>query len=113
MKHFIVFLFAITILGCNENYKKGDLLGTWDFVSTTNIETGKVELPENEDSVFVEIKSDSLYLDSYDTIAWRIVGDSVFLVAADSVYIKKLTNDTLIVEYDFFGKTLLTFKKRK
>jgi len=113
MKHTIVFLFAITILGCNENYKKGDLLGTWDVVSATDIKTGKVEFPETEDSEFVEIKSDSLYLGSDNAIAWRIVGDTIFLNEADSVYIKKWTNDTLIVEYDFFGKTLLTLKKRK
>ena len=118
MKKLIFILFAFIILGCNQNFKKkGDLLGTWDVVSSTDIESGEVELPESDNLVFVEFKSDSLYLISdfevNQVFAWQIEGDSIFLDEDLSVYIKELTTNNLTVEYDFFGKIQLTLKKRK
>lgn len=111
MKQIIFILFVFIILGCNHNVKKSDLLGTWGVVSITDIETWEVELPESDDAEFVEFKSDSLYLSSDKVFVWRIKGDSIFLDEFGSVYIKELTADKLIVEYDFFGKTRLTLKK--
>jgi hypothetical protein len=118
MKKLIFILFAFIILGCNQNFKKkGDLLGTWGVVSSTDVESGEVELPESDNLVFVEFKTDSLYLISNfevdQVFAWRIEGDSIFLKEGGSAYIKELTNDELIVEYDFLGKIQLTLKKRK
>ncbi|MFH6768357.1 hypothetical protein V8G56_06395 [Gaetbulibacter aquiaggeris] len=114
MKQIIFILLALIILSCNQNHKKDDLLGIWDVVSSTDIETGEVELSEKE---FVEFKSDSIYLISdfeVDKVfAWRIEGDSIFLDKDGSVYIKKLTKNELIVEYGFLGKIQLTLKKRK
>lgn len=117
MKKLIFILFAFIILGCNQNLKKkGELLGIWDVVSSTAIETGEVELLENVTKEFVEFKSDSLYLISdfeVDKVfAWQIKGDSIFLDEFGSVYIKELTKNELIVEYDFLGKIQLTLKKR-
>ena len=114
MKKLIFILFAFIILGCNQNFKKkGDLLGTWDVVSSTDIETGEIELPESDNLEFVEFKSDSLYFGSDIVFAWRIEGDSIFLDEDGSVYIKELTVNNLTVEYDFFGKIQLVLNKRK
>jgi len=113
MKQIIFILSAFIILGCNQNYKKDDLLGTWDIVSSTDIETGEVSLPESDDAEFVEFKSDSLYLGSDIVYAWRIKGDSIFLDEDGSVYIKELTTNNLTVEYDFLGKIQLVLNKRK
>ena len=80
MKQIIFILLAFIILSCNQNHKKDDLLGIWDVVSSTDIETGEVELSEKE---FVEFKSDSLYLisdlETVEVFAWQIKGDSIFL----------------------------------
>jgi hypothetical protein len=121
MKQIIFILLACIILSCNQNHKKDDLLGIWDVVSLTDIETGEVELLENVTKEFVEFKSDSLYLISdfeVDKVfAWRIEGDSIFLDEDGSVYIsgyiKELTANNLTVEYDFLGKTQLVLNKRK
>jgi len=113
MKQIIFILFAFIILSCNQNHKKDHLLGTWDVVSSTDIETGEISLPESDDAEFVEFKSDSLYLGSDIVFAWRIKGDSIFLDELGSVYVKELTPVKLIVEYDFLGKVQLTLKKRK
>jgi hypothetical protein len=117
MKQIIFILLAFLIVSCHRSTKKDNLLGVWDVVSSTDIENGEVELSENLTKEFVEFKSDSLYLISdleTDAVsAWRIKGDSIFLNEFSSVYIKELTTDELIVEYDFLGKKRLTLKKRK
>ncbi|WP_370479035.1 hypothetical protein [Tamlana flava] len=119
MKKLILILFAFIILGCDQNLKKkGVLLGTWDAISATDIETGEVSFPESDELAFVEFKSDSLYLSpdlslGDKVFAWRIEGDSIVLFDEGNVYIKELTKNKLVVEYDFFGKTQLNFKKRK
>jgi hypothetical protein len=46
MKQIIFILLALILLSCNQNHKKDDLLGIWDVVSSTDIETGEVELSE-------------------------------------------------------------------
>jgi len=107
-------MFALMILGCNQNLKKNfDIIGTWDVVSTTNIETGEVLLPESNHKDFVEFKSDSLYLSSGEVFAWSIEGDSIFLEKSGAAYIKTLTKKELIVEYNFLSKIQLTLKRRK
>jgi len=117
MKKLIFILFAITIIGCNSSHKTSDLLGIWDIVSSTNIESGDVELPDGDNLGFVEFKSDSLYVISpfeEDMVfAWRIEGDSIFLKNFDSFYIKELTKNKLIVENYFISKQQITLKKRK
>lgn len=117
MKKLIFVLIAFMILGCNQNLKKkGDLLGRWDWVSSTDIETGEVDLFDGDSLEFVEIKSDTIYLmlglDIDAVYPWRIEGDSIFLDDDYmSFYIKELTKNELVVEYD--GKKLFTLKKRK
>ena len=113
MKQIILILFAFIVLGCNQDHQKNDLLGTWDFVSTIDLETGEVELPEGDDKQFVEIRSDSLYLSWDDVYPWQIKGDSILIDDLPSVYIKELTSNTLTVEYDFLGVQRLTLRKRK
>jgi len=113
MKQIVLILLAFIILSCDQKPKKDDLLGIWDVLSSTDIETGEVELPEKG---FVEFKSDSLYISDLETVevfAWQIKGDSIFLDKSGSAYIKEWTNDNLTVEYDFLGKIQLTLKKRK
>ena len=114
MKQIIFILLTFIILSCKQNHKKDDLLGIWDVVSSTDIETGEVELSVKE---YVEFKSDSVYLisdfGSDKVFAWRIEGDSIFLDEDSSGYIKELTANNLTVEYDFFGKTQLVLNKRK
>ena len=113
MKQIIFILFAFIILSCNQNHEKGDLLGTWDFISATDIETGEVELPEGDDKGFVEFRLDSLYLSWDDVYTWQIKGDSILIDGLASVYIKEMTSNRLTVEYDFFGAQRLTLSKRK
>ena len=114
MKQLILSLLTFTLLSCNHHYKKDDLIGIWDVVSATDVETGEVELQKKES---VEIKTDSLYLISdlevQRVFAWRIEGDSIIIGDVGSVYINELTANNLIVEYDFIGKTQLTLIKRK
>jgi len=119
MRKLLFILFVFIILGCNQNLKKkGLLLGTWDVVSETDIETGKVRFPESDDLWFVEFKSDSIYVSSNpnEGAAWRIEGDSIF-IDDDKVpfYIKELSQNTLIAEYGFLSKRkfLITLNKRK
>lgn len=97
-------------------------MGIWDWVSSTDLETGEVELYDGGkydgyNLEFVEIKSDSIYLwfdlDRHNYTSWRIEGDSIFLDDDMSFYIKELSQNALIVEYDSYGKTLFTLKKRK
>lgn len=114
-KLFYLFGVLTLLIGCNQKYNKSEFKGTWDLVSSMNVESGEVELSKIEDKVFVEIQSDSLYLGysgSEDACAWHIEGDSLILEEFVSVYIKNLTSDTLKVEYDLLGKVQLTFKKR-
>ncbi len=117
MKHILGILLACAILGCTQNHKKKALLGNWYFVSSTDMETGAVELPEQDNVEFVRFGPDSLYLmsqsDTINYFAWRIKGDSILLNEFGAVYIKALTKDQLIVEYDFFGMMRLELTKRK
>ncbi|HEY5687266.1 MAG TPA: lipocalin family protein [Yeosuana sp.] len=118
MKKPLFILLAFMILGCNQNLKKnGLLIGTWDLVSETDIETGEVRFPESDDLEFVEFKSDSMYTsissNPYKGSAWQIEGDSIFFNDADAVYIKEMTDNELTVEYDNEGIRQLNFKKRK
>ena len=112
----ISLLLALIILVCNQNHKKDDLLGIWDGVSTTDIETG-AELLESDNTDYVVFKSDSLYLisdSSSDMVfAWEVKDNSIFLDELGSVYIKELTADKLIVEFDFLNKIRLELKKRR
>ncbi|WP_242086477.1 lipocalin family protein [Aestuariivivens sediminis] len=118
MKQIIIVLSAFILLSCNQNHKKEDLLGTWDIVSSIDIETGEVEeFPESDEELLAEFKSDSLYLiensNPTNVFSWRINRDTLFLNEADTVYIKELTADKLVVEYDFIGMIRLELKKRK
>ena len=117
MKKLLIILLTFIFLGCNQNHKKDDLLGNWDVVSMTYTETGEIEFPESDDGEFILIKSDSLYLmlgsGSEKVFAWKIKGDSIILDEDGPVYIKELTANKLIVEYDFFGIIQLELKKRK
>ena len=115
MKNIIFILLVFTIIGCKQSHHRDNLIGTWDWVSSTDIETGEVELYDGDDSEFVEFKSDSLYLIPDKVFAWRIEGDSIFLDDDYlSVYIKELSNNALIVEFVLWGgKEQMTLKKRK
>ena len=118
MKKPLIILLAFIFLGCNQHYKKKDLLGTWDIVSSIDIESGEVEFLKGDDEMAAVFKSDSLYLfDNYDSdkyFAWRIKGDSLILedgIRYFNIYIKELTKDKLVVEYDFLGIVRLELKK--
>ena len=114
MKQIIFISLACIIMGCSQSHRTEHLLGIWDAVSSKDIDSEEV-YPEEE--TIVEFKPDSLYLinesDTFLTSGWNIKGDSILLDDSFSVYIIALTNDKLIVEYDFLGKTQLTLKKRK
>lgn len=81
MKQTIFFLFVFVAVSCSQNQQQDNLLGTWNIVSSTDIETGEVDLPEEK--LLVNFKSDSLYLNedlgSGKVFAWKIKGDSIFL----------------------------------
>lgn len=113
MKRLIFILFSIIIVGCSNNYKKSDLLGNWDCISITDVETGEISLPEGDDKFLAEFRSDSLYLSTEEVYAWHIKGDSIFLNEGLSVFIKELTPSSLTVELDIFGEQRLKFKKIK
>jgi len=117
MKQIFFVLSALILFSCNLNHKKDDLMGTWDVVSSINIETGEVEFTENDDELLAVFKSDLLYLieksDTTDVFSWRIKGDSIILDKEGPVYIKELTANKLVVEYDVLGIIRLELKKRK
>jgi len=113
MKQIIFILFAIIIIGCNRNHKTSDLLGTWNCVSSTNIETEEILLPEDDDMLIAEFRPDSLYLNTEEVYGWEIKGDSILLDGVAYVYIKELTPSSLTVEIDFIGELRLTFIKIK
>lgn len=115
MKLLVLILLVIIIPGCNQNYKKEDLVGTWEMLSITDIETGEVELLEVDfDQYVVEIKLDSLNQYEGDTYAWKLQGDSVF-VDWMSFKIKELKPNTIIVVeyYDLWGESKKETKFRK
>lgn len=117
MKQVIIILFAIIISEGNQKYKKSDLIGAWEAVSITELETGEIELLEDEfDKFVVEVRLDSIYLYEDDVYAWKIEGDSIIVDWA-SFYIKELTSNNLtLVQYVyFFGeeKEEIKFKKIK
>lgn len=112
MKQLTLILFTIMLFGCSHKHKKVDLMGTWDLVSVTDIETGEVEFPELGKTDFVQVSLDSVYLSWGDTYSWKIEGDSIFIDGLVSVYIKDLTLDELVVEYDFFGEQQVKFNKK-
>jgi hypothetical protein len=116
MKKLILILFAIILAGCTHNYKKSDLLGTWDIFSLTYFENGEVELVDDNESWSVEVGKDSIKFRIVwdEQYTWKIKGDSILIddISFDysSFYIKELTSEKIIVEYD---KGQFTFKKRK
>ncbi len=91
--------------------KKETLIGTWEVVYATEIETGENNWPEDDQKHVVVFKPDSVYVDSHIEYAWSIEGDSIVLDKYNAVYIKKLTKNELIVIYEFFGEIELKLKK--
>lgn len=116
MKQIVFMLFVFILIGCNQNQKRNKLIGTWDVVNVVDIDTMVEESLDSNNAEFVEVSRDSLYLGSDTVYSWRIKGDSIILnegSSSFSVFIKELSADKLIVEYDFLGVTQLTLKKRK
>ena len=120
MKQLFFILVAVLLLSCSSKPKASDLLGTWDCVSSTNVETGEVSQPENNERFIVKIDKDSLSFPSSqqdssimfnNNYAWKIKGDSIVIDNLISVYIKQLTKTDLSVVYDFLGEEQLNFKK--
>ena len=117
MKQIIIVICAVIISGCATKYKKRDLIGKWEEVSITNMETGEVEIREGEpDRILVLLTMDSLYTISehYNFypddhihekgISWEVIGDSIF-VDWMSFFIKELRSDHIIlVEYASFPR---------
>ena len=114
MKRIIFLIVTIILLGCNQSHKTSDLVGTWDVVSSTDIENGEISFPDDDDEGYIEFTPDSLFIgEDREAFAWEIKGDSILLKDFGFVYIKEFTLDKLIVEYDFLGETQLKLKKRK
>lgn len=124
MSKLIFILLAFLILGCNPNHKEKTLLGTWDFVSSTNLETGEVDFPEDDED-FVEFRIDSIFVSPTSMYAWKIKGDSIILEGIPKFfdsgfysipfYIKELTSNKLTVDFDEGAGSIGRFilKKRK
>ena len=112
MKQIIFILCVTVILVCSHQHKKAEFIGIWDLVSVTDIKTGEVEFPEDDDKEFVQVNSDSIYLSWDDTYSWTIVGDSILIDGLISVYIKELNANELVVEYEFFGGQRVNLIKR-
>ncbi len=73
----IILLSAIILLGCKHNYKKRDLLGTWDVVSSIDIESGEITFLEEDDDGFVNIGKDKWYegdMKIFDTLFTDTMG---------------------------------------
>lgn len=113
MKYFTFLLIATILLGCNPKHEKYELIGTWDGLSSLDLETNEVSYPTKEDRFIVEISLDSIDAGENGTYAWEIQGDSLFLKDAGSVYLKELTSEKMVIELDFFGPLRMTFKKLK
>lgn len=106
MKQILIILSFVIISGCATKYVASDLIGTWEAVSMTDLETGKIALPEIDfDRYVVEIRPDSLKEYEGDTYAWKLEGDSIF-VSFFSFYIKDLDSEYLTVVHnpDLFGE---------
>jgi len=107
-------LLTMAILSCNDSHKKSDFYGTWFCVSSVDLETQEIMIPEGEEKLVVEFKSDSIYVVYQDeSYAWEVKGDSLLLGDNGSVYIKEITAKSLIVELDVFGMQRLSFVKIK
>lgn len=120
MKNIILILFSIVMIGCNRNYEKSEFLGSWNCISSIDLETNELTIPEGEEQLMVEFRSDSLYLFDYsgmsildDKYAWQIKGDSVLINDLGSFYIKELNAKSLTVEFNIIGETRMTFEKIK
>lgn len=103
----------------NKKYEKFDLLGTWEAVSETDLETGEVYEFQDDDKMIVEIKFDSLAPYGDQVYAWEIEKDSILVYANGwpwSFNIKELTESELIIEgQEWFGDSIIStkFKKQK
>lgn len=120
MKQLFYILLTVILLSCSNKPKASDLLGTWDCISSTNVETGEVSLPEDYERFMVHFTKDSVTFprspeDSSimlnNSFSWKIKGDSIVIDNLISVYIKQLTKTNLSVVYDFLGEQQLNFKK--
>ncbi|WP_242156864.1 lipocalin family protein [Aestuariivivens sediminis] len=124
MKQIIFILLAFILIGCEQNHKKNYLLGTWEFVSGTDMETGEVKFLENDEKFIIVFKSDSVY--EYDdpssfyddsspdeVYAWTIKNDSLFYGNWEGVYVKELTKVKLVLDVfgGFLGDWRIEYKR--
>ncbi len=112
-KNIFLFLLATTLLGCRPHYEKSDFLGTWDLLTSKNVETDEVERALDTEVIFVNIREDSLLMDGIDAYSWHIKGDSVVIDGLITVYIAELTRNKLKVRFEGFNLTEATFEKRE
>lgn len=118
MKQIVFIFFAFIVVGCNNYYKKSDLLGTWDAVAVTDIETGQKTFLEDDEIFNVVATLDSLYFSEFMGVcAWQIEGDTILNVwetKGDTIpyVIKEISPNKIIIEYAFFNKLLLELKKQ-
>lgn len=118
MKQIVFIFFAFILVGCNNYYKKSDLLGTWDAVAVTDVETGQKTFLEDDEILNVVATLDSLYFSEFMGVcAWQIEGDTILNVwetKGDTIpyVIKEISPNKIIIEYAFFNKMLLELKKQ-
>ena len=120
MKNIILILFSIVMIGCSRNYEKSDFLGSWNCISSIDLETNDLTILDGEEQLMVEFGTDSLYLFDYsgmsildDKYAWQIKGDSILINGLGSFYIKELNANSLTVEFNIIDKTRMTLEKIK
>ncbi|MCH4552899.1 MULTISPECIES: hypothetical protein [Aestuariibaculum] len=114
MKQLIFILTVFLVVGCEQGHKKKDFLGTWDIVSQIEIKTGKLIDPDSKILHVAKFTKDSLYIDSDIVHSWKVEGDSIFMDnSTPGVYIRELTSDKLVVEFEFFDLIQLILKRRE
>ena len=113
MKPCYYFLLPFLLFSCQQPLEKDDLLGTWDMITLTDLETGEEERPQADEEAFVVIRTDSIYSSDGLGYAWELDGDSIRIEDIGAVYIKKLTSEGLTVEYNILSEYRLTLRKRK
>jgi hypothetical protein len=113
--------YLIELAKRNRKYEKFDLLGTWEMISETDLETGEVYWHQDDDDekFLVDIRFDSLSPSEDDVYAWEIKKDSIMVYVNDwpwSFYIRELSGKKLFIENQKWfsdGKMVAEFEKRK
>jgi hypothetical protein len=114
MKGLIIFLVTASLVCCKNSSREEKLIGTWNCVSSYDSNKDELELPEDDEEFSIEFTNSTLIyrdedVEKADTILynWNNTLDSISVEDIVSVFIEKLDQDSLIVDWENLRLTFL------